>query len=100
MSLPALTEDGELPAGVHPASLDEILERFAVDSGQRKALALRLMRVYRAAQASGHLMRFVIFGSFVTNKLEPIGTRIFGPVARELREKNFMKIVSLAPEVI
>jgi large subunit ribosomal protein L14 len=31
---------------------------------------------------------------------EPIGTRIFGPVARELREKNFMKIVSLAPEVI
>ncbi len=32
-------------------------------------------------------------------KLEPRGTRIFGPVARELREKNFMKIVSLAPEV-
>jgi large subunit ribosomal protein L14 len=31
---------------------------------------------------------------------EPIGTRIFGPVARELREKNFMKIVSLAPEVL
>ena len=33
-------------------------------------------------------------------KLEPIGTRIFGPVARELRGKNFMKIVSLAPEVL
>jgi large subunit ribosomal protein L14 len=31
---------------------------------------------------------------------EPIGTRVFGPVARELREKKFMKIVSLAPEVI
>jgi large subunit ribosomal protein L14 len=31
---------------------------------------------------------------------EPIGTRIFGPVARELRAKNFMKIVSLAPEVL
>jgi len=31
---------------------------------------------------------------------EPIGTRIFGPVARELRAKNFMKIVSLAPEVV
>ena len=30
----------------------------------------------------------------------PIGTRIFGPVARELREKNFMKIISLAPEVL
>lgn len=33
-------------------------------------------------------------------KLEPIGTRIFGPVARELRAKNFMKIISLAPEVV
>lgn len=30
----------------------------------------------------------------------PVGTRIFGPVARELREKNFMKIISLAPEVV
>jgi large subunit ribosomal protein L14 len=31
---------------------------------------------------------------------EPVGTRVFGPIARELREKGFMKIVSLAPEVI
>jgi len=36
----------------------------------------------------------------VDNQLNPRGTRIFGPVARELRDKNFMKIVSLAPEVI
>ena len=36
----------------------------------------------------------------LTNQLEPVGTRIFGPVARELRLKNFMKIVSLAPEVL
>ena len=36
----------------------------------------------------------------VDEKLNPIGTRIFGPVARELREKNFMKIISLAPEVL
>ena len=36
----------------------------------------------------------------VTNDKEPVGTRIFGPVARELREKRFMKIVSLAPEVV
>jgi large subunit ribosomal protein L14 len=36
----------------------------------------------------------------LNNKLDPIGTRIFGPVARELRAKRFMKIVSLAPEVI
>jgi large subunit ribosomal protein L14 len=36
----------------------------------------------------------------INEKHEPIGTRIFGPVARELREKKFMKIVSLAPEVV
>ena len=36
----------------------------------------------------------------LNNQGEPRGTRIFGPVARELRERNFMKIVSLAPEVI
>ncbi len=36
----------------------------------------------------------------INNQNEPVGTRIFGPVARELRGKNFMKIISLAPEVI
>ncbi len=36
----------------------------------------------------------------ITDQMEPRGTRIFGPVARELREKRFMKIVSLAPEVL
>ncbi|MCB1196167.1 50S ribosomal protein L14 [bacterium] len=36
----------------------------------------------------------------IDNQLNPRGTRIFGPIARELRDKNFMKIVSLAPEVI
>jgi len=36
----------------------------------------------------------------IDNNLEPIGTRVFGPVARELRRKQFMKIISLAPEVL
>ncbi len=36
----------------------------------------------------------------VDNKMNPIGSRIFGPVARELRDRNYMKIVSLAPEVV
>jgi len=36
----------------------------------------------------------------ITNQLEPVGTRIFGPVARELRARQFMKIISLAPEVL
>ena len=62
MALPSLTEDGELPLGVHAASLHEVLNQFGVGSAQRKALTLRLARVYRVAQATGHLARFVYLG--------------------------------------
>jgi large subunit ribosomal protein L14 len=49
----------------------------------------------------GTYIRFDNNGAVLVNKdNEPIGTRIFGPVARELRAKKFMKIVSLAPEVV
>lgn len=49
----------------------------------------------------GTFIRFDNNSAVLLNKsLEPIGTRIFGPVARELRAKSFMKIVSLAPEVL
>jgi hypothetical protein len=75
--LPGLTENGDLPLGVHPASLREVLDRFGVGSDRRKALALRLDRVHRVAQASGHVARFVIFGSFVTNKADPNDVDIF-----------------------
>ena len=77
MPLPPLTEDGELPLGVHVGSLREVLDRFGVGSDQRKALALRLARIHRVTQATGHLARFVIFGSFVTSKSEPNDVDIF-----------------------
>ena len=49
----------------------------------------------------GSLLRFDGNAAvLLNNKLEPIGTRIFGPVTRELRSERFMKIVSLAPEVL
>jgi large subunit ribosomal protein L14 len=49
----------------------------------------------------GTYIRFDNNAAVLINELgEPIGTRVFGPVARELREKKFMKIVSLAPEVL
>ena len=49
----------------------------------------------------GALVRFDTNAAvLLNNKLEPIGTRIFGPVTRELRTERFMKIVSLAPEVL
>ena len=52
-------------------------------------------------RADGSALRFDTNAIVIIDKdLNPRGTRIFGPVARELREKNFMKIVSLAPEVL
>jgi large subunit ribosomal protein L14 len=52
-------------------------------------------------RADGSLIRFDSNAAvLLNNKFEPIGTRIFGPVTRELRGERFMKIVSLAPEVL
>ena len=52
-------------------------------------------------RADGSLIKFDNNAAvLLNNKLEPIGTRIFGPVTRELRTERFMKIVSLAPEVL
>ena len=77
MALPALTEEGELPPGVHLAALSEVRARFGGGSARRKTLILRLERIYRVAQATGHLARFVVFGSFVTNKPEPQDVDVF-----------------------
>jgi large subunit ribosomal protein L14 len=52
-------------------------------------------------RADGSYIKFDTNGAVLLNKQgEPVGTRIFGPVARELRARGFMKIVSLAPEVL
>jgi hypothetical protein len=71
MALPKLTDSGELPLGVHRASLRETLERFAIGNPQRIAVGDRLQRVYQFAAATGHLARFVVFRSFVTDKPDP-----------------------------
>jgi large subunit ribosomal protein L14 len=56
---------------------------------------------YPVRRADGSVLRFDENAIVIIDKDgNPKGTRIFGPVARELREKNFMKIVSLAPEVL
>lgn len=51
-------------------------------------------------RADGSYIRFDDNAAVLIRDGEPIGTRVFGPVARELRAKNFMKIISLAPEVL
>lgn len=65
-----------------------------------RAVVVRTAKPY--ARPDGSTIRFDDNAAVIlmTNQNNPRGTRIFGPVARELREKNFMKIVSLAPEVL
>jgi len=77
MPIPPLTRKGDLPLGVHRASLREALDRFGAGSRQRMAVAGRLERVYRLAQGTGHLARFAVFGSFVTDKPEPNDVDVF-----------------------
>jgi large subunit ribosomal protein L14 len=64
-----------------------------------KAVVVRVAKEYRRRDGSN--IRFDDNAAvIINNQNNPRGTRIFGPVARELRERNFMKIVSLAPEVL
>lgn len=71
MPLPAFNDDGDLPPGIHRATLAHSLERFGRGSVRRRALANRLTRIYELAVSTGQLARFIVFGSFVTAKAEP-----------------------------
>jgi large subunit ribosomal protein L14 len=81
-------------------SVKDALPNGKVKKGSiAKAVVVRTSKELR--RSDGSYIRFDSNSAVLVDKDgEPIGTRIFGPVARELRAKNFMKIVSLAPEVL
>ncbi len=81
-------------------SIKEALPGTKVKKGEvAKAVVVRTKS--QAPRNDGSYIRFDENSAVLINaQLEPIGTRIFGPVARELRAKKFMKIISLAPEVL
>ena len=81
-------------------SVREAIPRGKVKKGEvYSAVVVRTAKGVR--RADGSLIKFDGNAAvLLNNKLEPIGTRIFGPVTRELRTERFLKIVSLAPEVL
>ncbi len=81
-------------------SVKEAIPRGKVKKGQvMNAVVVRTRKGVR--RPDGSLIKFDGNAAVLLNtKLEPIGTRIFGPVTRELRSERFMKIISLAPEVL
>lgn len=81
-------------------SIKEAMPGTKVKKGDTaRAVVVRTTREYQ--RSDGSYIKFDGNSAVLINKeKEPIGTRIFGPVARELRAKKFMKIISLAPEVL
>jgi hypothetical protein len=71
MNLPSFNSDGDLPPGVYKVTLAEALSRFGRGTQQRQIVASRLSRIYQLVVSTGHLARFIVFGSFVTAKTEP-----------------------------
>ncbi|HWP85386.1 MAG TPA: 50S ribosomal protein L14 [Terriglobia bacterium] len=84
-----------ITASVKEATPDSAIKKGSVV----KAVVVRTRKEHR--RRDGSYIRFDQNAAVLINDAgEPVGTRVFGPVARELREKKFLKIVSLAPEVL
>jgi len=81
-------------------SVKEAIPNSKVKKGDvLKAVVVRTVKEVR--RSDGTFLKFDDNSAvLINNQMEPVGTRIFGPVARELRARQFMRIVSLAPEVI
>ena len=74
---PEFDANGDMPPGIHPATLAEVVAHFGSGTPQRQRVARRLEHIYALAKASGHLARFIVFGSFVTAKPAPNDVDIF-----------------------
>ena len=74
---PDFNANGDLPPGIHRATLAEVSEHFGQSTPQRRIMARRLERIHALAAQTGHLARFIIFGSFITAKHDPGDVDIF-----------------------
>jgi predicted nucleotidyltransferase len=88
MPLPELDSHGDLPIGVHQASLDEVIARFGHGTSQRRLVTTRLLRVLKLAEGTGKLERFIIFGSYVTAKPNPNDVDIILIMSDDFRQQE------------
>ena len=77
MPLPEFNSNGDLPPGVHRATVGETVARFGTASPQRWQVSRRLERIYGLACSTGKVARFVVFGSYVTDKPAPRDLDVF-----------------------
>ena len=71
MALPNLNDAGELPIGIHQATIDEVIAQFGSGTLQREIVTARLQRIYQFAKDTGSLQQLIVFGSYITAKPEP-----------------------------
>ena len=77
MPLPPFNGVGDLPPGIYRATLREVLAQLGQGSPRRVAIASRLGRIEDLARSTGHLARFIVFGSFVTDTPHPNDVDVF-----------------------
>ncbi len=77
MTFPDFNENGDLPVDIYQATLQEVIEHFSKGSLQRQLVAKRLVKIYDLAKSTNQLSRFIVYGSFVTNKPNPNDVDIF-----------------------
>jgi hypothetical protein len=74
---PEFDNNGDLPVGIHHATLDEVLEHFGISTLRRRLIAQRQERIYKLAIGTENVVRFVVYGSFITSKLDPNDVDVF-----------------------
>ena len=74
---PAFNNNGDLPVGIHRATLTEILQHFGTGTSRREFLGNQLERIYALASSTKQVTRFIVFGSFVTAKPVPGDIDVF-----------------------
>lgn len=89
MTIPNLTSKGDLPQGLHQATLDEVIVRFGSSSDARKALTTHLLRIYNLVDATNKLERFIIFGSYITEKIAPDDIDLFLVMTEEFNIDDY-----------
>src|SRR5262249_17587408 len=88
MPLPRFNRFGDLPKGIHHASLTEVVARFGTATPRRKAVTARLKRIHKLAAATGQLDRLIVFGSYVSNVREPNDVDVILVMRDEFRPEN------------
>lgn len=74
---PEFDHNGDLPVGIHQATLSEVIEHFGTFTLRRNLVGQRLERIYNLAINTGKVARFVVYGSFITNKPAPNDVDVF-----------------------